>query len=143
MPKGGISLQQFCDYSDRDELKARFTSWLLTLTYRVRNRYLEKKGSEPALISIEDVPRSLLPASDPFGNIEEQSSFEFEEERLSAAFRSLTLKRQQILTMLFVEELKPEEIARRLNCSVQYVYDQRYHALKRLRMELEKDGDAQ
>lgn len=136
-------MQQFCDYSDRDELKARFTSWLLTLTYRVRNRYLEKKGSEPALISIEDVPRSLLPASDPFGNIEEQSSFEFEEERLSAAFRSLTLKRQQILTMLFVEELKPEEIARRLNCSVQYVYDQRYHALKRLRMELEKDGDAQ
>lgn len=136
-------MQQFCDYSDRDELKARFTSWLLTLTYRVRNRYLEKKGSEPAHISIDDVPRRLLPTTDPFGDIKEQSSFEFEEERLSAAFRSLTLKRQQILTMLFVEELKPEEIARRLNCSVQYVYDQRYHALKRLRMELEKDGDAQ
>ena len=43
--------------------------------------------------------------------------------------------------MLFVEERKPEEIARILNCSPQHVYDQRYQALKKLRIALTKDGD--
>lgn len=143
MPKGGISLQQHCDYSDRDELKARFTSWLVTLSLRVRIRYMQKKASEPPTVSIEDIPRHLLVTYDHYENLTEKPSFEFEEDRLSEAFRNLSLKRQQILTMLFVEELKPEEIAQRLNCSVQHVYDQRYHAMKRLQTELEKGGDAQ
>ena len=38
----------------------------------------------------------------------EQNGFDFEQEKLERAFRSLT---QQILTMLFVEEKTPEEIA--------------------------------
>ena len=42
--------------------------------------------------------------------------------------------------MLFVEEKKPEEIAKELNCSAQHVYDQRYQALKKLRIELSKEG---
>ena len=55
-------------------------------------------------------------------------AFAFEEERLADAFANLPIKRQRILTMLFVEERKPEEIAKELNCSPQHVYDQRYHA---------------
>ena len=38
------------------------------------------------------------------------------------------------------EEKKPEEIAKELNCSAQHVYDQRYQALKKLRIELSKEG---
>ena len=34
-----------------------------------------------------------------------------------------------------------EEIAKELNCSAQHVYDQRYQALKKLRLELAKEGD--
>ena len=33
------------------------------------------------------------------------------------AFSSLPLMRQRILIMLFVEELTPSEIARKMNCS--------------------------
>lgn len=43
--------------------------------------------------------------------------------------------------MLFVEEKKPEEIARVLNCSAQHVYDQKYQALKKLRLELSEEVD--
>lgn len=60
---------------------------------------------------------------------------------MAEAFAKLPIKRQEILTMLFVEERKPEEIARILNCSPQHVYDQRYQALKKLRIALTKDGD--
>ena len=71
----------------------------------------------------------------------DRNTFDFEEERLADAFRKLPIKRQRILSMLFVEEKKPEEIAKCLNCSVQYVYDQRYQALKKLRLSLDEWGD--
>ena len=38
--------------------------------------------------------------------------------------------------MLFVEEIKPEEIAKKLNCSSQYVYNQKFRAIKTLREQL-------
>jgi len=47
-------------------------------------------------------------------------------------------KKAAILTKLFVEEKKPEEIAKELNCSAQHVYDQRYQALKKLRNRIGK-----
>ena len=49
--------------------------------------------------------------------------------------------RKRILTMLFVENIGPDEISKNLNCSPQYVYNQRYKALKALRNELDKDGE--
>ena len=63
----------------------------------------------------------------------EQKSFEFEEEHLANAFASLPLFRQTVLEMLFVQELTPLEISKRMHCSVKYVYDQKYLALQKLR----------
>lgn len=71
----------------------------------------------------------------------EQSGFDFEEEKLERAFQSLTEQRQRILTMLFVEEKTPEEIAGKLGCSLQNVYKQRSKALTALRNMLEKGGE--
>ena len=92
-------------------------------------------------ISFEELPESSQPVyEDRMRLNDSKSDFDFEEERLADAFAKLPIKRQQILTMLFVEEKKPEEIAKELNCSAQYVYDQRYQALKKLRIELSKEG---
>lgn len=66
-------------------------------------------------------------------------SFDFEEQRLAEAFRELPLMRRRILEMLFVEELAPSEIAAKLHCSVQHVYNQRSLAIKRLRERLIKE----
>lgn len=66
-------------------------------------------------------------------------SFDFEEQRLAEAFRELLLMRRRILEMLFVEDLTPSEIAAKLHCSVQHVYNQRSLAIKRLRERLIKE----
>lgn len=62
----------------------------------------------------------------------------FEDERMENAFRQLTPLRRQILTMLFVEEMTPEEVAAELGCSVDAVYNNRSRALKKLREAIMK-----
>lgn len=127
---------------ERDELRARFTVWLETTIYRARLQYLKGQKSHIETVSLDEVPENMLAVSgcEIHGRVS-QSAFDFEEEWLSEAFAKLPIKSQQILTMLFVEELQPKEIARILNCSPQHVYDQRYHALKKLRKALTKGGD--
>lgn len=127
---------------ERDELRARFTVWLETTIYRAKLKYLDRHRTKFETVSIEELPEDALSVSEnAVYGAASQSAFDFEEERLAEAFANLPIKRQQILTMLFVEERKPEEIARLLNCSAQHVYDQRYQALKKLRKALTKGGD--
>lgn len=128
------------DYDD--VLRARFTKWLDIVIYRAKLKYLRKMDTKLEMVSIEELPESSLPAyEESMYRNPLKTEFDFEEERLANAFMKLPMKRQQILTMLFVEEKKPEEIAKMLNCSAQHVYDQKYQALKKLRLELSKEVD--
>ena len=128
--------------SEKDEIRARFTVWLETTIYRARLKYLERQSRCVQTVSLEELSEQVLTTSDqPLYGAGSKSMFDFEEERLAEAFAKLSIKRQEILTMLFVEERKPEEIARMLNCSAQHVYDQRYQALKKLRLSLTKEDD--
>ena len=72
---------------------------------------------------------------------EDKDSFDFQEERLAEAFYKLPLMKRKILELLFIECIKPEEIASRLNCSSDYVYLQRKRAINKLRKELSMGGD--
>lgn len=129
---------------EEDVLRARFTKWLDIVIYRAKLKYLRKTETKLKLetVSFEELPESSQPVyEDRMQQNDSKSDFDFEEEQLADAFAKLPIRRQQILTMLFVEEKKPEEIAKELNCSAQHVYDQRYQALKKLRIELSKEGD--
>ena len=127
------------DYDD--PLRAQFTKWLDTTIYRVKLKYLCKTGGKFETVSLETLTGSEQPVYEESWNYAvSEAEFEFEEKRLADAFKKLPIKRRQILTLLFVEEMKSEEIARLLNCSVRYVYDQRYQVLKKLQRELEKGG---
>lgn len=129
---------------EKDELRARFTKWLETVIRRAQIDYLRKYGRDYEIISIEEISEDAfaVSAEDNRWMIpHDKSAFDFEEERLAKAFYELPLMRQRILTMLFVEEKKPEEIANILHCSIQHVYNQRSLALKKLRILLGKDGD--
>ena len=66
--------------------------------------------------------------------------FHFEEERLEDAFDRLSEQRREILSMLFVEERTPKEVAGRIGCSLRHVYKQRSQALKQLKQMLENGG---
>ena len=109
----------------------------LEMTVRIAN---------PQIVSYDEIPESILVMDDP----EEQwirgmikpTPYDFEEERLAKAFLELPLKRRRIMELLFLEELSEQETAKRLNCSTGHVRKQRNIALKKLRSQLMKDGDA-
>lgn len=125
-----------------DELRARFTVYIERVILHARLDYIRKKRKNPQEISLEELD------FEPETTFERQyaiqrkpmDGFSFEEEKLAHAFSSLPLMRQKVLEMLFVENLSPIEISRRLHCSVKYVYDQRYLALQKLRRILKEGG---
>ena len=123
------------EYQDLDErLKARFTLWLDRLMYRARINYLEKYYSVPDSIGLTEVPEELLANEDVYDlAVETEDGFVFEEERLAQAYRRLPLMKKRILSMSFVDQLSPAEIAERLHCSIRTVYNQKHRAIKALK----------
>lgn len=131
--------------SERDELRARFTGWLEVTLYRAKLNYLKKQEREKVIVYVDVFPEELWVSENPERNwiqgTTEPEGFRFEEERLEKAFHTLSEQRKEILTLLFVEEKTPEEIAGQLGCSKQNVYKQRSQALKQLKQMLEKGGE--
>lgn len=131
--------------SEKDELRARFTVWLEVTLYRAKLNYVKKLDREKEIVYVDAFPEELWVSENPEKNwiqeITEPGEFQFEEERLENAFHTLSEQRREILTMLFVEERTPKEIAKRMRCSLQHVYKQRSQALKQLRKMMEKGGE--
>lgn len=127
--------------SGQDELRARFTTWMNITIYRARLAYLKKECSQIPTISLEEISESKLCVSDvqAFKN-SPQLDFEFENDWLESAYGSLSVERQMILRMLYIDQMKPGDIAVKLHCSTQHVYDQRYQSLKTLKKRLAKGG---
>lgn len=128
---------------EHDHLRARFTRFLEVMVKRAQLNYIEKRRRYPETVSLDSVSEELLAAEYPPLVHPGTDSFSFEEERLADAFSKLPLMRQKMLTLLFVEELTPQEIARKMNCSVGHVYNQRSLALRKLRQLLQEGGDEQ
>ena len=129
------------DEFERDILRARFTNWLEIVIYRARLNYLREQKNRLKTVSIDEVPDVYLEWHEPGYHSSHTISqdFDFEEERLAMAFSQLPLMRKEVLRLLFVEEMEPAEIAARMNCSVQHVYNQRSLALRKLRELLERE----
>lgn len=70
----------------------------------------------------------------------DESAFDFEEERLAQVFSQLSPKRQEVLALLYVQGLKPHDIASKWESTPDYVYKLRYRAILELRRALQK-GD--
>lgn len=131
--------------TESDELRARFTAWMDILLYRARLNFIHKESRKIQTVSFDELDEDTLLVSENTVTadwcLEQKRTFEFEEERLTKAFAELPIKRQRILEMLFIEEKKPAQIAKELNCSTMYVYDQKRQALQKLRKILERDSD--
>lgn len=135
------------EIENADVLRGRFTNWLDVLVYRAKLKYIRKLSQEVETVSLDELIDSGFQPVDPTPvdacAFEEKRTFEFEEEKLAKAFCNLPIKRQKILEMLFIDQMKPEEIAKELNCTVQHVYNRRSSALKTLRLAMmEGDGNS-
>lgn len=119
------------EHAGHDRLRGQFTTWLEKLIVRAKLDYIRSNRRYLDVISIEDLSDEAMAVCDDPIRVETHR-FEFEDERMENAFRQLTPLRRQILTMLFVEEMTPEEVAAELGCSVDAVYNNRSRALKKI-----------
>lgn len=121
----------------QDELRIRFTAWLTVLVRRTKINYLLHENRHKNNIPIDSVPETVL--SDKPKYIETSASaeqIEFSNEQIAISFSALSSTRQKILTMLYLNDMSPEEIAAELGCSVQNIYNQTSIALKQLKKQL-------
>ena len=113
--------------------------------YRAKLNYVKRREREKDIVYVDVFPEELWVSENPERNwiqgVTEPGAFQFEEERLEKAFHTLSEQKKEILTMLFVEERTPKEIASQMDCSLQHVYKQRSQALKQLKQMLEKGGE--
>ena len=122
---------------ERDELRGRFTVWLETLVSRAKIDYCRRNKNNIEFIPIDELSEECLAVEDPiYISPEQQQEFEFEEERLAKAFADLPKMRREILTLLYVRQRAPQEIADELGCTLQHVYNQHSKALKTLKTKL-------
>ncbi|MDO5123079.1 MAG: sigma-70 family RNA polymerase sigma factor [Eubacteriales bacterium] len=130
--------------ADRDKLRAEFTAWLDTLIRRAKLDYLRKMEIPVDIVSLEELGEEFLPITEDVWMRQlllQEDDFNFEEERLANAYAQLPLLRKQILKLLFVDNLKVKEVAKKLNCPSTYVSDQKRRALAALRKKLSEGGD--
>ena len=127
--------------TENDELRGRFTVWITKTARNAQINYLHKESRQLKTIPLETTEVQLIASEQDAleQTVSVANGFEFMESRLADAFRELPLMRRRILEMLFVEELSPAEIAAKLHCTVQHVYNQRSLAIKRLRQQMMKE----
>lgn len=127
--------------TENDELRGRFTVWIIKTARNAQINYLRKESRQPKTIPLETTEVQLIASEQDAleQTVSVANGFDFMESRLADAFWKLPLMRRRILEMLFVEELSPVEIAAKLHCTVQHVYNQRSLAIKRLRQQMMKE----
>ena len=120
--------------TENDELRALFTSWLRMTLVNAKNRYYRSQIPKFETISIDEIPSEMVDPVNRFEQVERtRNSFDFAEEYLAKAYSELPLMRQEVLRLLFVFEMTPEEISQKLHCSSGYIRKQKYKALATLR----------
>ena len=126
----------------KDELQARFTVWLEKVIYSAKIDYIRQSTKEPKRISLEDAERRNEIAYSQDIKLEDydisKGEYAFDNERIELAFSTLSKVARQVLLLLYVFDMTPDEVAGELGCSVQNIYKVRAHAIANLK-EMLKD----
>ena len=131
---------RFVIEDDDLDLLWRFTAYMELMVRHAKIDYLRRQTHKQREIPTEQSNLDIVAEYDDPSPVS-TDEFEFEEDKLAAAFSRLTLLRRQILTLTFVEGLSAQEVSDKLNCSIDYVYQQKHRALKALRDQLMDGGD--
>ena len=126
----------------KDELQARFTVWIEKVIYSAKIDYIRQSTKEPKRISLEDAERWNEIAYLQDIKLEDydisKGEYAFDNERIELAFSTLSKVARQVLLLLYVFDMTPDEVASELGCSVQNIYKVRAHAIANLK-EMLKD----
>lgn len=127
-----------------DVLRGRFTNWLTVVVYHEKMAFIRKLSKQMPEESLDELIESGFQYEDPTANrvLEAcEDPFPMERETLARSYKDLPSRRQEILKLLFVDQLDPSDVAARLNCTVQHVYNRRSQALKALKAALGEGGN--
>ena len=126
----------------KDELQARFTVWLEKVINSAKIDYIRQRAKEPKEISLEEVTRQTEIAYIQDIRLEDydisKGEYAFDNERIELAFSTLSKVARQVLLLLYIFDMTPDEVAGELGCSVQNIYKVRAHAIANLK-EMLKD----
>lgn len=126
----------------KDELQARFTVWIEKVIYSAKIDYIRQSAKETKRISLEDAERRNEVAYLQDIKLEDydisRGEYAFDNERIELAFSTLSKVARQVLLLLYVFDMTPDEVAGELGCSVQNIYKVRAHAIANLK-EMLKD----
>lgn len=126
----------------KDELQARFTVWIEKVIYSAKIDYIRQSAKELKRISLEDAERRNEIAYSQDIKLEDydisKGEYAFDNERIELAFSTLSKVARQVLLLLYVFDMTPDEVASELGCSVQNIYKVRAHAIANLK-EMLKD----
>ncbi|MEJ2110581.1 MAG: sigma-70 family RNA polymerase sigma factor [Acidobacteriota bacterium] len=117
---------------------SQISTWLYRITWREGLRHIEKQKSyshETQIIEADDVQ---APGESALAVLERMETAE----RVRWALSRLHLKDREILALRYVEELKTNELAERLNLPVGTAKARIHRALAKLKELLEKHHDA-
>ena len=119
------------EHPGRDPLRGKFTRFLQESIKHFKIDYLRKSERRP-------VPLDLLWQfqADHHRESTTAQGFDFQWEALGEAYRSLPRSYQEVLFLLLVKELTPQEAASQLRCPVEQVYVRKSRAIKLLRKKL-------
>ena len=129
----------------KDELQARFTVWLEKVINSAKIDYIRQRAKEPKEISLEEVTRQTEIAYIQDIRLEDydisKGEYAFENERIELAFSTLSKVARQVLLLLYIFDMTPDEVAVELGCSVQNIYKVRAHAIANLREILKNERE--
>jgi DNA-directed RNA polymerase specialized sigma subunit, sigma24 homolog len=123
---------------DNSKLRAEFTAYLQRVVYHAKAAYIRKYIRPNYNLPVVDISESDLSYVQNW-NIS-QNDFEFEDPTHTEAYSNLSLIQQQVLKLLFVYGLTPQEVAAKMNCPVKSVYNHKHEAMKKLRDKLLRGG---
>lgn len=109
-----------------------FRVWLYRIAHDQAVSELRKRSRRPLLIGDLETPQSLDPASN-----DEESAFD-DAEQVHVALKRLSVDHRRVLTLRFLEDMKIDEIAVVIGCSVGTVKSRLHYAKLALRHQIEE-----
>jgi DNA-directed RNA polymerase specialized sigma24 family protein len=131
---------KFLIEDDNPDLLHQLTACMQSVAEFAKLEYFRTQSYRVHETSLENVPEEITAYNDPHPKTIDDD-FGLGETQLSAAYSQLSSLRKQILVLTLLEGLPAATVAKRLNCSVDYIYKQKHRALKKLRDQFMDGGD--
>ncbi len=125
-------------YRHTYKAKSQFTTWMFQIARNARIDHYRKYAPEENMANTDDVEDRIIATENPGNQLEEEQETLF----LQAALERLPEDKREVLLLSRYEDMKYEQVAEILNCSVGTVKTRVFRAMQDLRKNfLELTGE--